>query len=191
MKKIILVLFVFLFGCAIVPTSNIPEYREAEQPKIEKNERKNISFSVNVYGSGGNLFFAKKEDLIDDIRTKLKESGLFKKVTYSSEPYEDLHYNFEFKKTIYSDDELGASMASAYSLFLIPLWVRHYVDSTLFVTKNGKEVYSTSVPSKITIVFWAPSLILTPIFNIATAENNITKTHMNYYINEIIDNKLY
>ena len=185
----ILILFVFLFGCAVIPTNNIPEYKEVEQPKIEKNERKDISFSVNVYGGGD--FFA-KQDMIDNIKTKLKETGLFKKITYSSEPYEDIHYNFEFKKTIYSNfDAFAVVMVESYSLFLIPAWVKHYVDSTMFVTKNGKEIYSASVPAKITVVMWAPLLVLSPIFNTATVDNYMIKKHLNYYVNEIIDNKLY
>lgn len=189
MKKMILVLFLFLFGCAIIPTNNIPEYKELEQPKVEKNERKDISFSVNVYGGSSN--FLSKQDVIDTVKTKLKETGLFKKITYSSEPYEDIHYNFEFKKTIYSKDEFAVAMAESYSLFLIPAWVKHYVDSTMFVTKNGKEIYSASVPAKITVVMWAPLLVLSPIFNTATAGSYMMKKHLNYYINEIVANKLY
>ncbi len=197
MKKFVLVYVVLsvLSGCATISSSNeeyvVPDY---ESITVAKKDKKDITFSVSYYTQASDDSFVGKEKITEKVRQELKESGLFGKVAMNANDDDmgKLHYHFEIKV---QDADYGTQVAlgtlAGLSLTLIPVWVGTDIDATMFVFKNSKEVHSTSISTKETDVVWAPLLVLSPFLNHWTVGSYNNDKIMNYFMNDIIDNKLY
>ena len=195
MKKLLTALMIFsLFGCATISSSDIsgerPDYSAIQ---IEKEKRKDITFSVSVHQQMSSDAFLDTDGMAEKIKDAFKESKLFGKVHWvpKDEP-SNLHYHFDIKVTGTDEsNQMLAGTLSGLTLTLIPVFINYDIDITMFVTKKGKEVYSSAVPVSAHDVIWAPFLVLSPFLNHGTIGMSIKSSTMNHFMTEIIDNKLY
>lgn len=183
-----------LFGCATISSSDIsgakPDYNAVQ---IEKEKRKDITFSVSVHQQMSDHVFLSTDSMAEKIKDVFKESKLFGKVHWvpKDEP-SNHHYHFDIKVTGTDEsNQMLAGTLSGLTLTLIPVFINYDIDITMFVTKKGKEVYSSAVPVSAHDVIWAPFLVLSPFLNHGTIGMSIKSSTMNHFMSEIIDNKLY
>jgi len=195
MRKALYILISFcLIGCATFHSSYVdsvsPEY---ESVNLSKKQKKEVTFSVNLHQQMNEEMFLTQESVAEKIKDTLVGSKLYSKVKWvTPKDSGPLHYHFSVKITGPSPaDQIAVGMLAGYTLLLIPTWETYNIDMTMFVLKNGKEVYSVSIPTKAVDVIWLPFVVFTPFLNHGTARLVIKNRNMNYFMNEIIENKLY
>ena len=195
MKKFIsLLLSISLsIGCVSFRSGTLPEISK-EEIKIKRHYRKrDVSFSVSYYQQvGGDIIISEKK-LKDTIKDSFQKSGLFNRI-YST-PFSGkskYHYHFDFKMTGTSyEDQFAKGMIAGYTLLTIPTWNNFYIDITMYLFVDGKEVYSVTTADRVTDLVWLPFAITWIFANHATMGSHIRKHSLKYFINEIKRNRLY
>lgn len=194
-KKIFLFLTFFVVGCATIPSGYISHSNvDVNNIKIDKKTRKDITFSVNVYSQVGN-------DVVDMLNTKMikatkehfSKTGLFKRIHgVSFKQKSKYHFHFDIKLTgTMQNEQMLRAYLCGMTMALIPVNFDYYLDTTMFIYIDGKEVYSITSPEKIQDIYWLPFIVLSPFLNYLTISDRIIENNMNYFINKIIEEKLY
>lgn len=182
-------------GCATISSSNEPSIKpDYESVTIIKENKKDVTFSVGYHVQMNEDVFVGQEKVVETVRDTFKKSELYGKVTMNSgdSNESDLHYHFDIKVSGPSvDDQMLIGYVSGLTLMLIPVWISADIDATMFVFKNGKEIHSASISTVGTDIYWAPLVILTPFLNHATVGSYNKNKIMRYFMNEIIEQKLY
>lgn len=196
-KYILIILFFILSGCATISTSSIPEIPTRDtQIFIEKENRKDITFSVTYLQevvTSGNSILTDEHDMAEEIRDTLKETKLFRKIHYV-EPSKASDYHLHFNIMItgtHPQTQTATALIMGYTLFIFPIWFNYNVDISMSLIVKDKEVYSVTAPQKVKDVFWLPFVIAWPILNHGIVGNHIENKAMDYFVSEIIENKLY
>lgn len=196
MNKIFVIFaLMILTGCATISSGYIPNKNTNENEIIVlPDKRQNITFSMSFRSEvGESQSTTLQKKMIDTIREKFRKSNLFKKVHYVSfENKSKYHYHFDMKLTGAAENEqIVTGYVSGMTLMLFPMWVNYYADTSMIFYVNGKEVYSVSSPEAIKDVFWLPLIVATPFLNYATVGDYIINKNINYFLDSIIENKLY
>ncbi|MBO4643644.1 MAG: hypothetical protein J5716_03430 [Alphaproteobacteria bacterium] len=190
MKKYILFLILFLTGCASAtyyyPTSS----RENIYPVIDEDKRQDISFSVSCFwpyavGDDFNKIVRK------EIRERLIETGLFKKVRYSFEEEKSLlHFHFMCRSggTPQGEAEMRI-LLSAELLGIIPTGFYKTFDVSMMTYWNNKEIFSVTAPANQKVFIWLPLLPL--ILSGPISRSNMHNYAFDYVFSKIVEEKLY
>lgn len=194
MKKCLLFFLVYvLTGCAAYIHGYIPNEKE-NSIMIDKEKRKDIAFSISYDSQIGNeLSGYIQKTMIDDIKDTFGKSQLFGRVHYL--PYSDknkYHYHFDIKLSGANPSEQSEKgTLIGLTLGLIPISINYYVDITMFVFENGKEVYSITAPEEVSNVYWLPLIIVSPFMNYYSAVPRVLNKSNRYFLQKIVENKLY
>lgn len=86
---------------------------------------------------------------------------------------------------------MNLGFISGYTLTAFPVWISQYVDINMLFYINRKERLALSVAEKEKIFIWLPLIILTPAFNPISVEARIRENAFKYFLNAIIEEKLY
>lgn len=195
MKKITsLFIIILLASCATIPYLYVnPVSPEYSSVNLTKDEKKDVTFSVAIYQQMDEDMFLTQESVATKVRDTLVNSKIFNRVKWvSTQEMGPLHYHFSVKITGPSPEEkMATGFLSGLVLLMIPVWQTYNIDMTMFVLKEGKEVYSVSIPAQARDVIWLPLIISTPFLNHVTARETINNQNMDYFMNEIIETKLY
>lgn len=192
MKKVlILVLLFVLSGCASFTSRSFSiSANKKSNFSLKSEQKKNITFSISLYQQITDMSSSlNEEDLIKEIKEKLKECKLFNKIYYTKKHKNDNHIHFDVVVT--GTPAFNTSVKGYFFLWTIPMWSNIYVDITMFYYKNNKEVFSLSAAQKVKDVFWLPFIIVSPVLNHATAGSRIRENALDYFLNAIIEEKLY
>lgn len=194
MKKYLVLFLVFvLTGCVAFVQGYIPNEKE-DSITLDKEKRKDITFSISYDSQIGNeLSEYIHKTMIDDVKDTFRKSQLFRRVHYL--PYSDknkYHYHFDIKISGASPSEQSEKGALVGLTFgLIPISTNYYADITMFVFENGEEVYSITAPEEISNVYWLPFIIASPFMNYYSAVPKVLNKSNRYFLQKIIENKLY
>ena len=193
MKKFIILLLIITLnsGCVTFTSGSLPKIQEEEINR--QYQKRDVSFSVSYYQQIGGDAIINEKSLKDTIRTSFQLSNLFKRIHYTTfESKSNYHYHFDFKMTGTPPNE---QFAKAYfcgaTLLLIPVWFNYYIDITMFLFVDGKEVFSATTAERVTDLVWLPLAITWIFANHATIGYIIRKQSFKYFTNEIKRNKLY
>lgn len=195
--KILCLCFIlpFLFSCATYSSGYIPNVSlNIEQINVPKEQRKDITFSMSYYEQVGDKQFYDYSTMTSKIREYLSETNLFNKIHYVSTIAEKskYHLHFDVKITgtsIENQNNYGAIWGATLGIF--PMWIYFNKDTSMFVFSDDKEIYSITAPEKIKDVMWLPFIFLSPFFNHGTVNMYVRRKTLRYFMNEIIENKLY
>lgn len=86
---------------------------------------------------------------------------------------------------------MNLGLISGYTLTAFPVWISQYVDINMFFYIDQKERLALSVAEKEKAFIWLPLIILAPFFNPVSVEARIRETAFTYFLNAIIEEKLY
>lgn len=196
LKKYFSILFLFfLASCATFSGGYAPKKNfDDTNIVVDKDKKKNLTFSISYYSQVGNeeteKFYNK---MMSSIREHFAKSNLFRRVQMV--PFEqksNYHYHFDMKLTGTSpSQQLATGLISGYTATLIPVSMYFYVDTTMFLYVNGKEVYSITSPELIRDTYWLPFIFLSPFCNHNTVGYSLINNNMEYFITTIAENKLY
>lgn len=192
-KYLVLFLVYMLTGCVAFVQGYIPNKKE-DSITLDKEKRKDITFSISYDSQIGNeLSDYIHKTMVDDVKDTFGKSQLFRRVHYL--PYSDknkYHYHFDIKISGASPSEQSEKGALVGLTFgLIPISINYYADITMFVFENGEEVYSITAPEKISNVYWLPFIIASPFMNYYSAVPRVLNKSNRYFLQKIIENKLY
>lgn len=192
----LLMLALFLTGCATIGTSDIPDYPAYKKTDIPKSDRQDVTFSVDFIQevtSSHREIIVNQQDIADKIKQTFKQSKLFRRVYYvppeKAGPYH-YHFNVVMTGTDYSS-QLGLLMLGGYTLTTVPVWMNFNVDITMHLIVDNQEVYSVTAPQKVKDIIWIGFIAAWPVLNHATIGNHVENNAIEYFISEIIQNKLY
>jgi|GEM_PF-6317689 len=195
MKKVLSLLLIISMniGCVSFRSGSLPEIPK-EEVKIKKHYRKrDVSFSVSYYQQVGADIIISEKKLKDTIKDAFQKSGLFNRI-YST-PFSGkskYHYHFDLKMTGTSyEDQQAKGLIAGYTFLAIPIWNNFYIDTTMYLFVDGKEVYSATTADRVTDLMWLPFAITWIFANHATMGSHIRKHSLKYFINEIKRNRLY
>ena len=196
MKKILVILIVlFITGCATIPAGYTPNKNLNDyNVKLDKKDRKDITFSISYYSQVSDDETEKfYKMMMKSVKENFAKTKLFRRVHYV--PFEQkgkYHYHFDMKLTgTPPNKQLATGLLSGYTLMLFPMSMEFYVDTTMFLYVNNKEVYSVSSPELVRDVYWLPFIILSPFLNHSTVGSSVINNNIEYFIGNIIENKLY
>ena len=171
-----------------------PDVNLINDIELKKEERKDITFSLSYNSEVGDEVSQQiQKTMIDTVKNNFRESQLFNRIHYL--PYNKnnkYHYHFDIKLSgpnIIQQEAAG--LMAGMTLCLIPTKISYYVDITMFVFENGKEKYSITAPEEVSDVFWLPLIITSPFMNHYTSVSRVVNKSTNYFIQKIIENKLY
>lgn len=198
MKKILLFLLIFLSSCITVPDNYTPRINSNNIKKLDtkSNIKKDITFSISYYDLVGADSQKNQEKIkikiTNILRKKLIKTNLFNKVHYVTfDEKSNNHLHFEIKLSgTNKEDSIAIAMLSGYTLMTIPFWNRYNIDTTMFIYNNNKEIFSITAIESFRHIYWLPFIILSPILNYYTAINDIINRTIDFFIYNIIENKL-
>lgn len=195
MKKCVALLLVLTLstGCISFRSGSLPPIAKLDTEIEAHYVKRDVSFSVSYYQQVGDEIIISKKQLQDTIKKSFQKSQLFNRIyltTFSDKS--NYHYHFDLKITGTSPvDQYNIGLSSGYTLLTIPFWMNFYIDTTMYLFVDGKEVYSATTTDRVTDLIWLP-LVVTWIFaNHATMGSYIRKHSLEYFINEIKQNHLY
>lgn len=195
MRKILLLLVIVVLSCGCVSfrSGSLPRNLN-EKIAINKNyHKRDVSFSVSYYQQVGGDIIVSKKSLNNTIKDSFKKSKLFKRIystTFSDKS--NYHYHFDLKITGTSyEDQQAKGFLMGYTLFTIPIWNNFYIDMTMYLFVDGKEVYSATTSERVTDLVWLPFAVTWIFANHATMGSYIRKHSLKYFISEIKKNNLY
>lgn len=196
MKKAFLFLFFSLLNaCAVYTSGYIPDVKKINIKDIEQNYKKtDITFSVDFPNSP---YIEEKtnleKEIIKEIKEFFSETHIFNKihfVPFKERSSRHMHFNFFITKPNI-DDEAALGLLSGYTLMTLPVWISQYTDINMLFYVNRKERLALSVAEKETLFLWLPLIIITPFFNPISVEARIRENAFKYFLNAIIEEKLY
>lgn len=181
MKKAVVLVFVFLTGCASATYYYPTPDEKPVYPVIDEDKRQEITFSVF-----SKSLFEPEKDLRKEIKERLLKTGLFKKVRYSFEGEKSpLHFHFMYRD--YRDD--GFAIVFAPFLGVIPMGIYHTRDYSMTAYWKNKEIYSVIAPATQRVVIWLP---LFPLFlSGPISRYNMHNYAFDYIFSKIAEEKLY
>ena len=197
MKKFFIILFFVSSSCATITTSYTPKTNNKILPIIENEDKKDITFSVSYSDLSGldtvNGQIKRETTIVKTLRKIFNKTNLFKKIKYTIENEKgDYHYHIDIKVSGTTPiDRYALAYMSGSSLMLIPIWLNFNIDASMFVYKENKEIYSITTVERIRDIYWLPTIILTPFLNHLTTITYVKNKILNYFMSEIIKNKLY
>lgn len=197
MKKVFLFLILsFLNSCAAYTSGYLPSIKEPHIPHIEPHQEKSdLTFSIDFPNNSD------MEAKINLEKTRIKEikeffgtTRLFNKIHFV--PFNEKgtkHIHFDFVRTSEMPPEVAVNfvLASAYTLTALPFWASEYIDINMSFYVNQKERLALSVAEKEKVFIWLPLIILAPFFNPDSVEARIRDHAFKYFLNEIIEERLY
>lgn len=191
MKKVFLfLLFLLLNACAVYTSGYMPLVKEPRIPYTEQHQKKyDLTFSIGSLGTSPKF----EAVVIKEIKEFFGKTHLFNKIHYI--PFKEKssrHIHFDF---IYAEqnpqEAMNLGFISGYTLTAFPVWISQYVDINMLFYINRKERLALSVAEKEKIFIWLPLIILTPAFNPISVEARIRENAFKYFLNAIIEEKLY
>ena len=195
MKKcFIIVLFFILSSCIYTITDYTPNIEQKLNVNLSNKDKKDITFDLLVLDRDGIDYNGQyKKKLVNNIRKALENSKLFRKISYVENGGDNskYHYWFVVKFTKRGDKIFSNEFLSMILFHTIPTETNGYnIDITMHV-RGYNEIYSITTTETIKEFAWLPLCLISPFLNLNKAVNNIEKKIFNYFINEIINNKLY
>lgn len=193
-KFLIFVLTFILAGCVTYTAGYTPKYSFKNNITIDKEQRKNITFSLSYNSQVGDELSSKiQKSMIDEVKHVFGESHLFRRVHYYPfNPKNKYHYHFDIKLTgLNVGEQMGAGYLIGLTFAIIPAKLNYYMDITMFVFEDGKEIYSITAPEEVVDLYWLPLIIGSPFMNHYTTISRVTNRANNFFIQKIIENKLY
>lgn len=193
-KHIVLLLALTLnMGCMSFRSGSLPQIAK-EDTKIHNHYKKrDVSFSVSYYQQVGDDIIISKKQLQNTIKKSFQKSNLFNRIyltTFSDKSNYHYHFDLKLTGTSYEDQQIRG-LLGGYTLTVIPVWMNFYIDTTMYLFVDGKEVYSTTAAERVTDLIWLPLAVTWIFANHATMGSYIRKHSLKYFINEIKRNKLY
>ena len=184
----------FLFSCATYSSGYIPNVSLETNIFIPAEQKKDITFSLSYYEQVGDGQFYDYTSMISKIREYLSETNLFNKVHFvpTLDNKSEYHLHFDVKITgtsIENQNDYGALWGSILGIF--PMWIYFNKDISMFVFSGDKEIYSVTAPEKIKDIMWLPLIFFSPFFNHGTVNAYVRRKTLRYFMNELIENKLY
>ena len=193
-KYLILTLIYFLTGCMTYTSGYTPRSNSSKNyPILNREERKSITFSLSYNSQVGDELSERiKKSMIDSVKEVFGKSGLYRRVHYL--PFDTknkYHYHFDIKVTgALPNEQAGAGMLIGLTFATIPSKLNYYLDITMFVFEDGKEIYSITAPEEVADIYWLPLIITSPFMNHYTALPDIIERTNQYFIQKIIENNL-
>ena len=186
----------YLSSCATFSINDIPDYKQYDKIDTPYLLSKDVTFSVHylqdIFPTGGSAI-TNQEDFINDIRDAFKTSNLFHKVHYVPlEHASNYHYHFNILMTgTQFQEKMPISILWELTLGVIPMWWNYNLDISMHLFVDKQEVYSVTAPQRVKDVFWLPLFLALPILNHGTVGNHVENEAVDYFISEIIENRLY
>ncbi len=186
--------FLLLSGCITYSMGYIPavDINFKETQNLAKT-KKDITFSSSYYQQVGEDVFIDEQELRMAAKTYLEKSGLFQKVHFSPiNDKSDYHYHFDIKITgtlPENQSSLGSIWGSALGIF--PIWLNYNTDISMTLFVNGEEAHAITAAEKIKDIYWLPFIVFSPFLNHGSIGAYVRRKAMRYFINEIIEERLY
>lgn len=178
-------------SCMSVPTKKIASPHVGGGKAQEVANRRDITFSVEVYSNSGLSSICSESDIILSIRETFARSGMFGRVNYvvpqNAGPF---HYHFRIDQTGNLKSQFFAGLVSAASLTCIPVWINTDVKWIMRYQVNGKDIHIATSQHGNSDVVWAPLVITLPFMNHEAAGKEVAKNAMSYFLREIYEKKL-
>lgn len=190
MKKIMIILILCLNGCATYTSGNLYPV-EAKKVTLNPNERKNMTFSISYYSSTPQMgSILSEQNIVDKIKDTFKNAKIFNKIHFVPlEKKGDYHLHFNIKIT--GSNVLLAFYPTSFIAWSLPTWADTYIDMTMFVIIDDEVIYSSTITERTKDVFWLPLIVFSPFLNHATVGAYIRDKAFKYFLNAIIEEKLY
>lgn len=189
MKKLF-VLLLFVSSCIVSNEYHYTVHKKSD-PQVFDTKKQSATFSVSIYQEGAGDNFAKEEEIRKEIRDEFQKTKLFNSFSYTFfNEKSDYHFHFDVKVTgSDKQDSMPLAFMSAYSLTIIPTSYHSNHDITMLLYIDQKEVYSITAPVHTRTIIWLPFILLSP--TAWSAGSNVRKNAINYFIQEVLDKKLY
>lgn len=185
---IIIILCVFLNGCAIFNFGYTPDENLNIYNNDENIHKYNLSYSVyyftNRFDIIGNSL---EQNLTKRIGESLKQSNLYSKVINQSlESMSDYHVHFQIilqAPTV--NDAVAVGLLSGYTLALIPVWETLTYDMSATLYHKKEKIYSISTAELLKCYIWLPFAPIGLIWNNWFAIQHVEEKEINYLINNL------
>lgn len=195
MKNFIFIICSFLYiGCATYTGGYMPKTTsKAAPPLLSEEQKRDVSFSISYYQQVGSEIIISEKSITKGVKTALEKSNLFRHVyNIPLDSKSTYHYHFDVKLTGTSpEDQMSLGLISGYTLLIIPTFFNYYIDTTMYLFVDNREVFSSTVSEKITDFVWLPLVATWPFMNHGTIGLSLKKKILRHFIHEIVQNKLY
>ncbi len=190
MKKSIIILICVILSSCVEISSGYTISQPLNKYTPISSQKYDVTYSVSYFANRLDIIGANSEtDFRVKIAEKLKKTGLFSKVTYTSfENKSDYHYHFKIIFNAPSvNEEMPVIYLSGVTMLLIPAWETASLDFSGIVYFKNKEIYSSSTPEIIKCYWWLPLIPIGIIWNDWFAMQHVENKEMNYVINKLSD----
>ncbi|GFO73444.1 hypothetical protein BJAS_P4255 [Bathymodiolus japonicus methanotrophic gill symbiont] len=188
-KLVVCLVMIINTGCATFSRGYTPEtvtttsrYTDSDTVPLQ-----DISFSVDLISEIGRFDALSKEDIVEEVKEKLRATGLYKKILYA--PFikkESKHFYFQIIISGTKEEEgFFLGYLSGLTVMSIPVISDYYSDMSVFIIEKNNEVFSASASEKIIKIIWLPLIILSPLFNDYAIANKVLEKQVDYLIREI------
>lgn len=195
MYKFLIICFSALTaGCATYTGGYMPYVpSRVEIPNISQQKKRDVSFSISYYQQVGDDIIISEKSIQKEIKTQFEDSHLFRSIyNIPLDNKTNYHYHFDIKLTGTSPaDQQAMGLAAGYTLLVFPVWMNFYIDTTMYLFVDNREVFSSTVSEKVTDLVWLPLAWAWPFMNHGTVGSSLKKKILKYFTNEIVQNKLY
>lgn len=195
MKPLILFLLSTLCtACATYTGGYMPQIQNTAKTNFfSPTDKKDVSFSTSYYQEVGDEIIISEKSFNKSVKAFFEKSNLFRHAySIPLDNKSNYHYHFDMKITGTSPkDQEAYGMLSGFTLMVIPIWLNFYVDTTMYIFIDDKEVFSSTTTERVTDFVWLPLAAAWPFFNHATIGSKIKKRMFQYFAQEIITNKLH
>lgn len=197
MKKVFLFLILYLLNsCATYTSGYLPSIKEPRIPHIEPHQEKSdLTFSIDF---PNNSYMEAKINLektrIKEIKEFFGKTRLFNKihfVPFNKKSSRHIHFDFMRTESQTPQEATTLGLLAGYTLMTFPVWISQYIDINMSFYVNQKERLALSVAEKEKVFIWLPLIILAPFFNPDSVEARIRDHAFKYFLNEIIEERLY
>ncbi len=172
-------------GCVMVDlgyTANEDVRRHA----VSTPQKVDITYSVSFDQLRGDFIASpQKKDIIEALRDKLAETGLFRSVSYSENPTD---YHVMFKFFLWGELEKDSQDLTFASIALgcaIPIWQDMYFDGSAQLYLKNIQVASSAHAEVLRNFVWLPCLPFGCIWNAWTGWSMVGDGVLNALINDI------
>lgn len=189
MKKLFVGMWLSLLcaGCVLVDMG-YTENEDIRSSALNSARRVDITYSC-AFDSLHQEYLGAPEisELIEQLREKMLETGLFRSVSYSENPT-DYHVMFKFYLYGLTEKESSDSSFASIALgFAIPIWQDTHFDGSAQLYLKNIQVASSAKAEVLRCYKWLPCLPFGLIWNPWTGWNMVADGVLNALVNDIAD----
>lgn len=174
---------IVLTSCMVTSGSRDASYDFV--PSYNTTATKDITFSVAFNNEMQGDSSYQLEELINTIREKLMDTGLYRSVTYTPHTVSSNHYTFTIRvHGIGKTQRFCLGFIHGLSLYTLPVWFTQEMDVRLDVTNGGNSL-AMATDQYARTYMWAPFVFTMPFANRSTATEDTVERFIAFFCHEI------